>query len=167
MRYRKFGSSDLEVSEICFGPMRFTAKEPTQDEASVAGQRALSRALDRGVNFIHSSHGYGTSWAIREVLRNHPKRHEVHHIIKVGVPDFDDGGRFDAAKFRLLIEESLEDLGAERIAVVQHLHRARPNSDELRIANIPATFEPLMEIFEHMRLYWFSVNWNLPSHWLV
>ena len=131
--------------------MRFAAQEPAQDNTSVAGQRALSRAIERGVNFIHSSLGYGTTWAISEVLRNHPKRHEIHHIIKVGVPDFDDGGKFDSAKFRLLIEETIAALGAERIAVVQHLHRARPNSDELRIANIPATYEPLLEIFEQMR----------------
>ena len=27
MQYRKFGNTDLEVSEICFGHMHFSAKE--------------------------------------------------------------------------------------------------------------------------------------------
>ena len=49
MRYRKFGDSDLEVSEICFGPMQFAAKEPAKDDTSLAGQRTLSRAIDREV----------------------------------------------------------------------------------------------------------------------
>ncbi len=151
MHYRKFGNTDLEVSEICFGPMRFSAKEPGADEKSRAGQRALERALERGVNFIHSSYEYGTRWAVGQVLKDHPKRHELHHIIKVPVPDFDDGGQFDPAKFRLRVEEALRDLHADRIAVLQHLQRARPNSDELRTPNIPAVHEPMREIFAKLK----------------
>jgi aryl-alcohol dehydrogenase-like predicted oxidoreductase len=127
MDYRNFGNTDLEVSEICFGPMRFSAKESGSDERSETGKRALERALERGVNFIHSSYEYGTRWAIGEVLKDHAKRQDIHHIIKVPVPDFDDGGRFDTAKFRLRVEEALRDLHTERIAVLQHLQRARPN----------------------------------------
>ena len=37
MFYRKFGDTDLEVSEICFGPMRFSAKEQGDDEKSRTG----------------------------------------------------------------------------------------------------------------------------------
>ncbi len=55
MHYRRFGNTDLEVSEICFGPMRFSAKSPGEDIVSQEGQRALEHAIDRGVNFIHSS----------------------------------------------------------------------------------------------------------------
>ena len=103
MASRKFGNTDLEVSEICFGPMRFSAKESGSDERSETGKRALHRALERGVNFIHSSYEYGTRWAVGEVLKDHPGRQDIHHIIKVPVPDFDDGGRFDVAKFRLRV----------------------------------------------------------------
>ena len=151
MNYRKFGDTDLEVSEICFGPMRFAEKEPGSDPRSSAGQRALERALERGVNFIHSSYEYGTRWSLGSVLREHPKRHELHHIIKVPVPDFDDNGRFDAAKFRLRIEEALTDLHTDRIAVVQHLQRYKPNTDEARIADIAAVHEQLGETFARLR----------------
>lgn len=151
MNYRKFGDTDLEVSEICFGPMRFAEKEPGSDPRSSAGQRALERALERGVNFIHSSYEYGTRWSLDSVLREHPKRHELHHIIKVPVPDFDDNGRFEAAKFRLRIEEALTDLHTDRIAVVQHLQRYKPNTDEARIANIAAVHEQLGETFARLR----------------
>ena len=151
MNYRKFGNTDLEVSEICFGPMRFSAKEPGSDEVSKTGQQALERALERGLNFIHSSYEYGTRWAVGQVLKDHPKRHDLHHIIKVPVPDFDDAGTFSADKFRLRVEEALRDLHTDHIAVLQHLQRARPNEDDARIANIPAVHAELAETFEKLR----------------
>ncbi len=151
MAYRKFGNTDLEVSEICFGPMRFSAKERGSDEQSQTGKRALERALERGVNFVHSSYEYGTRWAIGAVLKDHPKRQDIHHIIKVPVPDFDDGGRFDAAKFRLRVEEALRDLHAERIAVLQHLQRARPNEDPQRLPDIAAVNEEMLAVFAKLK----------------
>jgi aryl-alcohol dehydrogenase-like predicted oxidoreductase len=151
MKYRQFGNTDLHVSEICFGPMRFSAKEPGDDDQSSTGKRALERALERGVNFIHSSYEYRTRWAVGQILKDHPQRHNLRHIIKVPVPDFDDGGVFDAAKFRLRVEEALRDLHADRIDVIQHLQRAQPNTDELRIPNIPDVHEPMIEIFEKLK----------------
>ena len=151
MNYRRFGNSDLEVSEICFGPMRFAEKEAGEDARSEDGRRALERAIERGVNFIHSSYEYGTRWSMGRVLKDHPKRGELHHIIKVPVPDWEDEGRFDAGKFRRRIEEALSDLYTERIAVVQHLQRTRPNEDEARIADIAAVHEQLGETFERLR----------------
>ena len=32
MKHRKFGDTDLVVSEICFGPMRFAARAQGEDE---------------------------------------------------------------------------------------------------------------------------------------
>lgn len=151
MQYRKFGNTDLEVSEICFGPMRFSAKAPSADVISQTGQRALEHAIERGINFIHSSYEYNTRWAMSRVLKNHPKRHDLHHIIKVPVPDWDDKGIFDPTKFRLRIEEALRDLHTEHIDVLQHLQRDRPNDDDLRIPNIAATHEPLLECFTKLK----------------
>ena len=88
MKYRKLGGTDLEVSVICFGPMRAAAQEAGGDEKSRAGERALRCALDAGVNFIHSSYEYGTRWMLRRVLKDHPLRHKLRHVIKAPVPDF-------------------------------------------------------------------------------
>jgi aryl-alcohol dehydrogenase-like predicted oxidoreductase len=151
MQYRKFGNTDLEVSEICFGPMRFSAKAPGDDDASQMGQRALEHAIERGVNFIHSSYEYKTRWAMGRVLKNHPRRHDLHHIIKIPDPDFDDRGKFDAAKFRLRVEEALRDLHTDHIDVLQHLQRARPNDDSLRIPDIEATQEGVLECFTQLK----------------
>lgn len=131
--------------------MRFSAKEPSTDEQSRSGQHALARALERGVNFVHSSYEYGTRWAVGEVMKGHSRRHDVRHVIKVPVPDFDDGGRFDAAKFRVRIEEALRELHTERIDVVQHLQRQRPNEDAIRIADIPIVHEPMLELFDELK----------------
>ena len=151
MQARRFGDTDLEVSPICFGPMRFANRDGSDDDVSRNGRRALDRALERGVNFLHSSYEYGTRWSMSPVLAGHPRRHDIHHVIKVPVPDFDDGGRFDPAKFRLRVEEALAELHADRIAVVQHLQRAEPNSDERRLPDIEAIDELLRETFETLR----------------
>ncbi|MBT3361135.1 MAG: hypothetical protein HN403_16055 [Rhodospirillales bacterium] len=151
MRYRRLGGTDLDVSAVCLGPMRAATKEPTEDAKSRAGEDALRFAIDAGVNFIHSSYEYRTRWMMERVLKDHPKRYDLHHVIKVPVPDFKDGGRFDAAKFRERIEEALRDLHAERIAVLQWMWRSDPNDDDLRVPMLPGLMDDLMEAFERVR----------------
>ena len=151
MNYRKYGNTDLVVSEICFGPMRFAARTPGADAVSQTGRKALERALERGVNFIHSSYEYGTRWAVGQVLKDHPKRHDLHHIIKVPVPGFKDGDRFDPDQFRGIVEDALRDLHTDCIDVLQHLLRSDPNTDEKRIPNIMVVDGPLREIFEKLK----------------
>ena len=151
MQYRRLGGTDLDVSVICLGPMRAATKSPADDAKSKAGEAALRAALDTGVNFLHSSYEYETRWMMERVLKDHPKRHDVHHVIKVPVPDFKDGGRFDAAKFRLRIEEALKDLHAERIAVLQWMWRSEPNEDSLRLPMLPAVMDDVWASFTKMR----------------
>ena len=107
MRYRRFADTDIEFSEITFGTSKFVQKNQT--EGGEVGQDALAAAISMGVNTIHSSTDYGTSWALEPALRNHPKRHELRHIAKVSVPDYHET-RFDKATFRTVIEQSLRDL---------------------------------------------------------
>jgi aryl-alcohol dehydrogenase-like predicted oxidoreductase len=92
----------------------FQETTPGDDSKSNTGERALSRALERGVNFLHSSYEYGTRWAMERVLREHPQRAEIKHIIKVPVPDFKDDA-FSADKFRMRIEEALRELHTDQI----------------------------------------------------
>ncbi len=53
MRYKKLGSSDLEVSEICLGTMTF-GEQNTEAEA----QAQLDIAVEYGVNFIDTAEMY-------------------------------------------------------------------------------------------------------------
>ena len=151
MQYRRLGGTDLEVSVVCLGPMRAAAKEPGNDEKSRAGERALRRALDLGVNLLHSSYEYGTRWMMGRVLQEHPKRADLHHVIKVPVPDFTDGDRFDVAKFRLCIEEALRELHAERIAVLQWMWRSDPNNDARRLPLLARILDDVVAAFEKLR----------------
>ncbi|MGF1627638.1 MAG: aldo/keto reductase [Alphaproteobacteria bacterium] len=155
MQYRAFADTDIMLSELTFGTMRYVSGLYEGDETE--GKRALEEALASGVNAIHSSYEYGTRWATGDVLKAHPKRHEIHHIIKAPVPDYDDAD-FDPAKFRRLVEDALRELHAERISIVQHLQRGVDKAiiydergDPARIAAMPAVNERLQAAFEDLR----------------
>jgi aryl-alcohol dehydrogenase-like predicted oxidoreductase len=166
MLYRRLGGTDLDVSAICFGPMRSATKDPADDAKSKAGENAMRTAIDAGVNFIHSSYEYRTRWMMERVLRDHPKRHDLHHVIKVPVPDFKDDGRFDAAKFRLRIDEALKDLHAERIDILQWMWRSDPNEDDLRVPMLPGLMDDLMEAFGRVRDEG-KAGWMMPFPYTV
>lgn len=113
-------------------------------------KRAMEAALERGVNFIHSSYEYGVRWLMHEVLRTHPKRAELHHVIKVPVPDWDDD-RFDAEKFETRIDEALRDLCTDRIALVQWMWRVRPDDEAHRLPRLAAAVDDAKATFERLR----------------
>lgn len=151
MDYRRLAGTDLDVSVLCFGPMRAASRTPGDDDRSRSGARALHAALDAGVNFVHSSFEYGVRWMMNGVLRDHARRHDIHHVIKLPVPDWKDGNRFDEAKFRARVEEALTELAAERIAVLQWMWRTDPNDDENRVAVLPGIVDDVTAAFERLR----------------
>jgi aryl-alcohol dehydrogenase-like predicted oxidoreductase len=151
MEYRRIGGTDLDVSVLCFGSARSATPQGVHDDASRARARALAAALDAGINFIHSSREYGTHWIMNEVLREHPRRHELHHVIKVPVPDRQDNGVFDAARFRSYVEDSLRALATERIAVVQWMWRAQPNDDAHRVPLFSRLIDDVAATFDRLR----------------
>ena len=157
MNYRTLSSTGISVSELCFGTMRYADKDGIENEKSAAGRRALEEAIDRGVNFIHSSYEYRTRWLTGSVLKQHPKRSELHHIIKVNVPDWDEP-RFSADSFRRQVETALTELSTERIAVVQHLQRGVSREEitgdhgtSHRLAQFDEVTSELNEIASRMR----------------
>lgn len=170
MKYRRFGTSGLMVSELSFGAMRVTGdaahvarpKSPTKSEKEAqndSGRAALELALDSGVNCIHSSEDYGTWWLIADVLRGNPMRTEVHHVIKTMTPDYEDVA-FSAAQIRYDVESALSALGAERISFVQHLQRGpkvnksdaySAAGDDRRIAALTSIADDFGALMENLR----------------
>ena len=157
MKYRKLRDFDVPVSELCFGTMRYADTDGTANEKSAAGARALETAIDRGVNFIHSSHEYGTRWLTGSVTKEHPRRTDLHHIIKVNNPDWGEP-RFSRDSFRRQIENALRELSTERIAVVQHLQRGVTRKeimtavgDEHRLTQFDEVTTELAEITQQLR----------------
>ena len=158
MHYRHYGNTGLKVSEICYGTMRYASKTGERDERAESATRALEAAVDAGINFYHSSYEYGTRWLTGEVLGKHPKRHELHHIIKVNCPDWGED-QFDPARFRSQIEDALRELSVDRIAVVQHLHRGTlpkklgycQEGEPQRVSEFDTVTDALSEEFEKLR----------------
>ena len=158
MQRRPFGTTGMELPEICFGTMRFAAQEPGDDPRTHAGKRALEEALDLGIDFVHSSYEYGTRWATGGVLARHPNRDRVRHIIKVNVPDWGEP-TFEPADFRGQIEDALRELHAERIEIVQHLQRGDidrrlgydDRAEPRRVDEFDAVLDPLREVAQRLR----------------
>ncbi|RMF82083.1 MAG: aldo/keto reductase, partial [Chloroflexi bacterium] len=99
MRYRKFGATDLEVSEIGFGawaiggPGRLGPNETgwgdTDDAVSL---RTLEACLDYGINFIDTSDAYGNGHSEELVAQAFKgKRHQVVICTKGGNRTMPDG----------------------------------------------------------------------------
>ena len=145
---RRLAGTDLDVSVLCYGPMRVATDAADPDRA--VHERAMRAAIDHGINFIHSSYEYGVRWLMNGVLRNHPARHELRHVIKVPAPDWEDGG-FDAGKYEARIDEALEDLCCERIALVQWMWRIRPHEEHARLPLLAAVADSVRETHARLR----------------
>ncbi|MDD7972757.1 aldo/keto reductase [Roseinatronobacter alkalisoli] len=148
MDKRRLMGTDLDVSVICYGPMR--APQAHDDPAVRQHQRAMEVAIERGVNLIHSSYEYGVRWLMTPVLRNHPERHDLLHVIKAPVPDWDDDG-FDPAKLEARIDDALRELCTDRIALVQWMWRCRPHEEAPRLTLLAKIRDAVGECFERLR----------------
>lgn len=148
MEKRIISGTDLEVSAICYGPMRIAQSH--DDPNLPVHLRAMHAAIDHGINFIHSSYEYGVRWMMHEVLKDHPERHNLLHVIKAPVPDWDDPD-FDAAKLELIIDNALRELCTDRIAMVQWMWRCRPHDEEHRLPLLASIHDKVAETFEQLR----------------
>ena len=104
MRYRILGKTDLKVSILGFGGisiMRVSEKKAVD---------VVNRALDLGVNFVHTSVTYGDSaYKIGQVMKE--RRDECFLAVKVG------GRTEKEAEERL--KKSLEALNTDKVEIVE------------------------------------------------
>lgn len=148
MDKRRLAGTDLDVSVVCYGPMRIATSRDDPDHH--VHERAMRAAIERGVNLFHSSYEYGVRWLMHDVLKNHPERHDLHHLIKVPVPDWDDEG-FDPAIFESRIDEALSELCTDRIALVQWMWRCRPHEESARLPLLSRIADDVEETFDRLR----------------
>ncbi len=122
---------DLPVSRLGFGAMRITGKGiwgPPADRAEAVA--VLRRAVDLGVNLIHSVEAYGphvSEELIREALHPYPAGLVIATkggFDRPGPDQWEVNGRPE--RLREGVEGSLRRLGLERIDLYQ-LHRIDPD----------------------------------------
>lgn len=119
MQYRQLGSSELKVSEVSFGTWAIGGSwGQVKDEESL---RALSRAMEAGVNFFDTADVYGSGHS-EELLAKATKGKEdsIHIATKFcRAGDIHDAATYSEASVRAYCEQSLKKLNRERIDLYQ------------------------------------------------
>lgn len=128
MKYKKLGSSDLNVSKVCLGTMTW-GKQNTQEDAN----QQLDYALERGINFIDTAEMYAippsaetygrTEQCIGNWLVANPdKRQDIvlaTKITGVGLPWIRDGSPITGATIKQAVDASLQRLQTDYIDLYQ------------------------------------------------
>ncbi len=116
MKYRKLGSTDLDVSIIGLGGAKFGKAAPEED-----CKKIISRCLDLGINFIDTAYAYGRSEEIiGSILAENGRRDEMILCTKI------QPMKNDRESILTQAEESLKRLQTDRIDVLL-LHRPNPD----------------------------------------
>lgn len=106
MRMVRFGKTGLQVSEIALGGI------PIQRRTKADAVAVVKAALDLGINFIDTAHGYGDSEEkIGEAIRGVPREGLV---LASKAPATDRRG------FLEQLETTLERLGTDYVDIYQH-----------------------------------------------
>ena len=133
MNYRKFGKTDLLVSEIGFGAWAIGGNAvvgttaigwgPADDNTSVA---ALRKAMDVGINFFDTADFYGLGHSEELIGKEFRNNKEVIIATKVGHRAIDNKIQLDYSKEYIIeaCEKSLKRLKRDFIDYYQ-LHSAR------------------------------------------
>lgn len=159
MNYRKFGNTNLNVSEVGFGAWGIGGPAMAGDIPigwgdvdDVTSKKALNRSLDLGINFYDTADFYGLGHSeelIGEVFGNNP---DVIVATKVGHRLKEDGSIYvDYSKEYILksCEESLRRLKRESIDYYQ-LHTAKVS--DLKSSGCVEAMDQLMQ--EGKIRYW-------------
>lgn len=127
MRYRPFGNTGWQVSEIGFGAWQIGGDwGETSDAGSI---RTLHHAFERGINFVDTAEMYGKGHSeevVGEAVRQwrHQRIHVATKVQPTRWPSPDEDappmrGRYPAWYLRAAVEGSLKRLQVERIDLLQ------------------------------------------------
>ncbi len=142
MRYRKLGTTDLDVSVICLGTMTYG-----QQNTEVEGHEQLDYAIEQGINFIDTAEMYSvpgrketqgsTERIIGTWLKKSGKRNEIILATKVtgpsaGLTHISPNLGFSRARILEAIDLSLGRLQTDHIDVYQ-LHWPERNTNKFGV----------------------------------
>ena len=126
MRYREFGGTGWEVSEVGYGMWGLAGWTGSDDEESRA---SLDLAVELGCNFFDTAYAYGEGHSERllgELLRRHPDD-QLYVATKIppknrmwpARPSYPLNDVFPPDHIREYAEKSLDNLGVETIDLLQ------------------------------------------------
>ncbi len=167
MKYRKLGSTALEVSEIGFGAWAIGGNQfgnsygPTDDEESL---RAITKAVDLGCNFFDTADVYGHGHS-EELLGRALKgrRRDVILATKGGSDFYHTPSRLNFTEAHLLfaVEESLKRLGTDTIDLYQ-LH-----NPPFSVIESGRVFEPLEKLKAQGKIRYYGISIHDPHEGLL
>jgi D-threo-aldose 1-dehydrogenase len=131
MRYRPFGRSGLEVSELVFGGGWVGGILIHQDDATK--RRALERALEAGINWIDTAPSYGdgkSEVALGRLLEGVGKKPYLSTKVRLDLSRLDDlQGQIEAS-----LEQSLRRLRCDSVELLQLHNRIAQRTEGAAIA---------------------------------
>jgi aryl-alcohol dehydrogenase-like predicted oxidoreductase len=167
MKYRKFGSTGFQVSEIGFGGWAIGGNDhgnsygPTQDAESL---RSIKTALDLGCTFFDTadSYGYGHSESLLgQALKGH--RDRVIIATKGGSDFYHAPPRLNFTETHLAyaVEQSLKRLGTDYIDLYQ-LH-----NPPFSLIEQSRLFEPLEKLKTQGKIRYYGISIHDPAEGLL
>jgi aryl-alcohol dehydrogenase-like predicted oxidoreductase len=157
MRYRRLGSSDLEVSEIGLGSWLTYGGGVSDDRA----RACVDAAFAAGINFIDTANVYATGGAeefLGDVLRDRPRDSYV-LATKLYFPMDDSGANrgLSAQQVRKQIDDSLRRLQTDHVDLYQ-CHRYDANTP------LEETMEALTEVVRQGKARYIGFSeWTAPQ----
>jgi D-threo-aldose 1-dehydrogenase len=123
---RRLGATGLAVTPICFGTSPLASMAElygyTVDEGRAVA--TIQAAFDSPVNFLDTSNGYGENGTAERRIGTAIRRSgglPPHVVLATKVDPDPHTGDFSGDRVRASLEESMERLGVDRIALL-HLH---------------------------------------------
>ncbi len=167
MKYRKFGSTDLEVSEVGFGAWGIGGNQfgnsygPSDDVESL---RAVKTALDLGCTFFDTADVYGHGHS-EELLGQALKgqRSKVVLATKGGSDFYHTPARLNFTEAHLIfaVEQSLKRLGTDFIDLYQ-LH-----NPPFSVIEGGRVFEPLEKLKSQGKIRYYGISIHDPQEGLL
>lgn len=152
MKYRSFGRTGWQVSEIGFGAWAIGSQWGEVSEEDALG--AILASIDNGVNFIDTADVYGDGRSERLVSRALKSRPEqVYVATKMGRrldPHVPEG--FNAKNMTAFLERSLKNLDVEAVDLVQ-LH-----CPPTQVYYMPEVFGILDDLVKSGKLRFYGVS---------
>jgi aryl-alcohol dehydrogenase-like predicted oxidoreductase len=126
MKYRRFGRTDWQVSEIGYGMWGMAGWSGSEDEESLA---SLQRAVDLGCNFFDTAWGYGEGHSeelLGTIIRGNPDK-KLYTATKIPPKNFIWPSRrefsledcFPPEHIEKYVHSSLKNAGLERFDLMQ------------------------------------------------